>query len=299
MNASAVPGVSYLSVYAAGGGSSLSFGLPFTNASSFGFAAPTGADRVLVLAYDNVYSPPASVGSTTLAAAKNFDNQAVPGAVNGGNPVVLGAADETTPVPITYGSLPAGFALQGTTASLVTSAGVGIILAAPATARYPALPAGATEGGDYYSINTIASNGAEVTSVTKTSPSAVSVAFTFPAGWSYAGPTPASVPAFDVAYPGFSGANGVSYLASWNWWPSGWGDQYITSIHATGNYLSGATSITLPDLSAVTGFLAPPASGTYVDWTVVITQTTYATQALSPTNSTVTSVGNYGIYKVP
>ncbi len=300
VDATAIPGVSTLAVDATGNGYGSGSYSPFSNASSFGFAAATGSNRVLVLAYDNISSPPASAGSTTLAAAKNFDNQAVPGALNSGNPVVLAPSDETTFAPITYSSLPAGFASEGTTADLVTSFGK-IILAAPATAHYPVLPAGATESGDYYSINTIASSGTEVTSITTTSTSAAPVAFAFPAAWVYAGPSPASTPIFNLAYAGFSGASGISYLAYGSWQPLGVGsrDLYFNFIHATGNYLNGGTSITFPDLSSVTGFLSPPVSGTFVNWDASVTQTAYTSQLASPSNATVTSVVNSGRYIVP
>ncbi len=298
VDASAIPGASSLDVYAMGDGFDSAFGSPSSNASGFGFAAPTGSDRVLVLAYNDVYSPPALAGSTTVVAARSFENQAVPGAVNGGNPVVLAPSDETTPVPITLGSLPAGFTLEGTTANLVTSSG-NIILAAPATGHYPALPAGAMESVEYYSVNASATNGTGVTSISRTSPTAVPVAFTFPAGWSYAGPTPASMAIFDLAYAGFSGTNGISYAVSGVWSPAGLGEQHVTVIHATGNYLGGGTSITWPDLSSVTGFYSPPASGSSVLWGASVTQTTYASQPASPANATVTTVGNSGHYIVP
>jgi hypothetical protein len=251
---------------------------------------------VLVLAYDAVYSPPAAAGSTTLAAARNFDNQPVPGPLNGGNPVVFTASDETTSAPITYGSLPSGFSSQGTTANLVTSGGT-IILAAPATTQYPVLPSGAMETGDAYGIRTLASKGSEVTSITKTSTSAGPVAFTYPANWSYGGPAPSSTPIFNVSYSGFAGNNRLDYRTLWNW--TAGGVHNYANVYATANYLNGGTSITWPDISAVTGFLSPPVSGTYVNWSAGITQTTYDSNPASTSNSTVTSVANQGVYQVP
>jgi len=300
VDASAIPGVSSFDVEAVGSDGYGSASISLTDASSFGLAAATGANRVLVLAYNNVSSPPASSGSTTLVAARNFDDQVAPGAVNGGSPIVLAASDETTSVPITYGALPAGFASQGTTAYLLNSnAGTGYILAAPATAHYPALPAGATESGDYYGIRTLASNGSELTSIFTTSPASVPIAFNFPASWSYAGPTPASTPVFDLIYSGFSGTNGIAYQAYWNWRPANFDGLYYTSVHATANYLSGATQLTWADVSGVAGFLSPPASGTDVQWSAAVTQTTYSSQPVSSANSTVTSVSNNGSYVVP
>lgn len=290
IDASAVPGVSSLVISIGNTG----FDFPFTKASSFGFAAPTGTDRVLALAYDAVYSPPASSASTTLAAAKSFDSQPVPGALT----VVFGAQDETTPVALTY-SLPSGFVIDSSIASFLTSAGEANIIAAPATKQYPALPKAATESGDYYSIYLDAYNGRSVMSVIKNLTSAVPVALTFPPGWFYAGPTPSAQPTFNVAYPGFSGANGTSYLAAWNWIPSGTGIQYSANVMATGNYQNGATALSMSDLSPLTGSLPPTVSGAYVNWTARIFQTTYESQPASPANSTVTMVQNSGTYQVP
>lgn len=298
IDASAVPGVSYLEILAGNNAGNGGFNYPFTNATSFGFAAPTGTDRVLVLAWDAVYSPPAPSGSTFLAAARSFDNQAVPGVLNGGNTVVLGLQDETTPVAITY-SLPSGFVVDFSSVVFFTSAGETNIIASPATKQYPALPKGATESGDYYSISMDAYSGSSVMSVTKNLTSAVPVALPFPQGWFYAGPTPSAQPTFNVAYPGFSGGNGTSYLAAWNWIPRSTGIQYSANVIATGNYQNGATSLSMPDLSTLAGSLPPTVSGAYVNWTARIFQTTYESQPASPANSTVTMVQNSGTYQVP
>jgi hypothetical protein len=295
VDASAIPGVNYLVVSAG----NVDFNFPFTNATSFGFATTTGTDRVRVLAYDDVYSPPASSGSTTLAAAKSFDGQAVPGALNGGNTVTLGLQDETTPVAINYSNLPSGFTIDSSTASFVTSADGAFIVASPATKQYVAIPMGATESGDYYSIYMDAYSGSSVMSVVKNLTSAVPVAVTFPPGWSYAGPTPAAQPIFNVAYQGFSGSDGVSYVAAWNWWPVGNGIQYSATVTATRNYLNGTTSVSMPDLSGLAGTLAPPVSGTYLNWTARIFQATFGSQPASLANETLTDVQNSGTYQVP
>jgi hypothetical protein len=300
VDASSIAGVSSFTVSAGNASAGdVNFGAPFTNSSSFGFAAPEGTDRVLVLAYDDVYSPPAPAGSTFLAAARSFDSQAVPGTLNGGNTVTLGAADKTTSVAITYGNLPSGFAIDFSSASFSTgpTGEEKTIIAAPATTQYPSLPQGATEAGDYYSIYMDAYSGNSGMSITKTFTSTVPVALTFPPKWSYAGPTPAAQPTFQVAYQGFSGAVGVSNVTYWSWLSSGVG--YFASVTATATYLNGATSISMPDLSGLTVSIPPPVSGTSVDWSAGITQTTYASQPSSPANATMTTVGNSGTYQVP
>jgi hypothetical protein len=142
-------------------------------------------------------------------------------------------------------------------------------------------------------------SGSSTMSVVKNLTSAVPVALSFPPKWIYAGPMPAAKPTYSVAYQGFSGVNAVSYLAAWNWWPMSDGIQYSATVTATGNYLNGATSISMPDLSGLSGTLSPPVSGTSVNWTATITQTTYESQPASLANATVTSVENSGTYRVP
>ncbi|MHB1958457.1 MAG: hypothetical protein ACYCO5_05440 [Acidobacteriaceae bacterium] len=130
LNASAIPGVTSFAVAAQNGNAMGEGGAGGSSATaSFTLPAPTGSDRVLVLAY----------GSSSLGplAAKNFTNQTVPGALNGGNTVVFGAADQTTIAPITYNNVPSGFSSPSTYVSLqTTSAPVVIALASAATAQY-------------------------------------------------------------------------------------------------------------------------------------------------------------------
>lgn len=305
IDASAVPVVSslgpFLSVDAWGGGSRLSdseFGPSF----DFSFLAPSGQDRVEVEVYDSFQTKVVAVGEgISLAAARSFSGQSVPGALNGGNAVVLGPADETTPEAITYSNVPSGFLTPYTTANLEMSGAGSLVVDTAATTQYPALPASAMESGDYYIFNSVTSNAGNIVAgvyVTQTSATAVPLNVKFPAPWFYAGPPPAALPTFDLGYSGFSGAAGASDSVILTWMPDS-SDERGLQVTATANFLNGSTSLATPDLSVLPGFPASPASGTSVLWEAGISHTTSPLLQPMPTNGTVTSVSNAGWLTVP
>jgi len=295
LNASAIPGVQSFWIDSQYAGHATSVGVTSGATASFNLPAASGNDRVLVLAF----------GSQGPAAAKNFDNQMVPGALNGGNTVVFGAADETTPQTITYNSVPSGFSSPSTLVTLAMGGNANSVpYAERATTQYPALPASATEMGDvyYFTANSSANgtNSSEVEAGTTSSGGPVSL--TFPAPWSYAGPMPAALPTFTFAYSGFSGnANALQNIGMV--WQSGSGAgfpaNYFISVEATANYQAGSTTLAVPDLSGVAGFPTPPASGTQVEWTASIFQQSYSFTSTTPLNATWSSVSNGGSYMVP
>jgi hypothetical protein len=296
IDGSAVPGVTFLAV----SGTVLNLGNPSTS-SSFSIQEPLGPQRIMVTAYGAVSSPPAQAGSTTLLAARNFDNQPVPGALNNGNTVVLGPADVTTSQTITYNGVPSGFATSadvgyGTSAELVTS-DAGSVLLDPATTQYPVLPSAATESGDYYLVSTLAGNENETMQIGKTSSTAIPIIFTFPPTWGFPGPTPAALPTFNVAYAGFPGGSGLDYQVGFYWDPDS-DTRVFFYISASGNYLNGAHSITFPDLTGLQGF-SKPASGSAIPWNAAISQTVYDSTPSSSANATVTTISDMGTYTVP
>ncbi len=298
VDGSAISGVTDYGISQGGGFTGVNLGY---SGRGFSVSDPVGPQRVLVTAYNAISSPPAQVGSISLLAARNFDNQPVPGALNNGNTVVLGPADEATSQTITYNSIPSGFASSagagyGTEAELVMGKLWGVILAFPATTQYPVLPAGATESGDYYLINTSAGNGVETMIINRTSTSGVPVVFTFPPAWGYSGPSPAALPTFNVDYAGFSGSSSLNYQMGF-YWDAG-GARTFFYIAASGNYLNGTRSITFPDLTGLPGF-SKPTTGAYVDWNAAISQTVSGSTPSSPANATTTTVSEAGIYVVP
>jgi len=292
VDASAIPGTAYLNVFAENSESILPDYMSGA-VSSFSFAAPAGSDRVEVLALNN---------ANTVVAARDFTNQAVPGALNNGNTVVLGAADQVVPEPITYNNVPSGYLTPITFVAFDTNGAGGFQLSSAATTQYPAMPAGAVESGDSYSFFAVANNSAgngEGVAAALTSTTGGPVSFTFPAPWVYAGPTPAALPTLDFAYTGFAGKTGVVQAADLTWM-TGPSAAVYSELIATSGYQNGSTTLAFPDLSAVSGFPAPPSSGTPVIWLAQILQSSYG--VLQPSQSGGTSastVQNGGTFNVP
>jgi hypothetical protein len=75
-------------------------------------------------------------------------------------------------------------------------------------------------------------------------------------------------------------------------------DFYYT-MTASADYLSGATSLQLPDLSSITGFIPDPASGTELIWSAQTSQNSAGSWPSSAVNSNEFSVGASGEYLVP
>jgi hypothetical protein len=302
VDASAIPVASFLDINA-GNGTGQSSTTLGSSSGSFSLAAPAGTDRVEVAAYSSVQVSVSNgfFETISLVAAKSFSSQTVPGALNGGNTVVFSAADETTLEPLTYSSVPSGYGAPSTLVGYEMGGQGAFLIASFATSGYPVLPAGATQSGDSYVFTASAqntSNAIERVVVTTTSASAVPESFAFPTAWSYAGPTPAALPSFDLSYTGFSGKtdvhNGVGMT-----WVTGSTTENLVAVTATENYLNGSTTLAVPDLSNLTGFIAPPASGTDVVWTAEISQGSSSSGQSSGSNGTVTTVLNTGHYKVP
>ncbi|HTW78808.1 MAG TPA: hypothetical protein VME23_04590 [Terracidiphilus sp.] len=305
VDASAIPGANYLGIAAANGSSSQTAMLSGAS-STFSESMPAGTDRVAVAGYVYTTMEQNGVdsGAETLAAVRNFDGVAVPGAVNSGNTVTLGATDAVTAQPITYKNVAGGLSTPITDAYYVWSDGGSFLLSFGVNTQYPAVPADAAESGDYYSFVSVASMtipGSQVvdqalvdTNTTASGPLTV----TFPAPWTYTGPTPAAQPVFDMANSGITGTTGLTEAGELSW-SVGSTSEFSSTVIATGNYLNGSTSLTFPALTGLTGFVSAPSSGTVAAW--------YATVSLSPLaslqpltqNGTASGVENLGSFTVP
>jgi len=256
--------------------------------------APLGTYDVPVL----VTTGGASFGD--IAAAKILRAQTIPGVLNGGNLIDFTASDETTQQPITFTNLPSGYIADSPSASYETAGGVSILLNLLGPAgEYTALPAGTYQSGDYYQIAAGAYTGVSTfqgVGVLKIVTSGGPQNFTLPAPWTYAGPTAASLPTFNLSYSGFSGMANISESAIIQW-NQGTVSQNLIEMTTTANYQSGATSITIPDLSGLTGFIAPATSGTTITWTANVFQgDPFLT---TPPSGIVQSVGAGGTYTEP
>ena len=241
-------------------------------------------------------------------AVKTFDPQQVPGALNGGNPVVLTTADETTSQTVAYKNVPAGFTAPTLQVLFNMAEKTGFIVAIGPGTFYPALPAAAMDSGDFYSFIAISYQSSldgigvgPAVAAYATTPTGGPMTFSFPAPWSYSGPTPAALPMFDFTYPGFSGKNGLERLATLTWLtgtPSAI-DEKTFIVRTTGNYLNGTAQVAFPDTSSLTGFPPAPPSGTHVSWSAEIGQHSYESGQTAPSSSTGSAVLTEGGYTVP
>jgi hypothetical protein len=259
---------------------------------SFQTSGPIGSDRVLMGIYDSSYDHPLAI--------KNFNNQTVPGALNGGNTVTFTAADATTAQPVSLVNLPAGYGTPFTTVRALNGL---FTLATGAVTQYAQLPAGVFQSGDYYSIVSTAnlSSGPQPNTIAvflyPTSGGPVTISF--PAPWTTADLTPAGEPTFNFDYTGYAGKSGILSEGGFFWASSADPSQLDEiGVSATQNYLGNVTSLAVPDLSSAGGFLTPPASGTDVSWGETIYQQTYpSSNSLAGGSETYVSVG--GSYTVP
>jgi hypothetical protein len=305
VNAAAIPGASEVILWGSGGYPFVSAtgGPPSSSPLNFSGQMVAGTYDVLVVVYD-------STGLYPLAV-RILRSQTIPGALNGGNPVVFAASDETVKQTITYNNVPAGSSpYDAPFVDFYTSGGQGITLeggpsTTPAT-QYPALPAAAPQSGDYYTFDTWTSSGAgggtlgAVVYASSGGPQTI----TFPSTpWTYSGPTAAALPTFNFNYTGFSGMLSVMQIASIQW-PLGVSQTdskgtstNSTTVSATENYQNGDTTLSIPNLSGLTGFLAPAPSGTSVSWYAIVQQGWPS--STTPPNGTVKSVENIGEYTEP
>lgn len=296
VDASAIAAASFVTLNAQSGTSSASISSS-TPLANFNLAAPAGTDRVEVLAFQSGLQN--GTESTSLVAARNFPSQTVPGALNGGSPVILSTADETTAAPITYTNVPSGFTGPSTLCFFEMAGGGTFLVADAATTQYPVLPAGAVQTGDSYVFEAIARNGLQTVSSFSYTSAGGPVSFTLPTPWSYAGPTPAALPTFNFNYAGFTGKSGVTEAASIGWSVATFSENTISAI-ATANYQNSTTSLAIPDLSGIAGFWASPASGTQIAWSAEISQNSWGgVLQTAPSTATANIVLNGGTYTVP
>jgi hypothetical protein len=297
VDASAIPGVTSLSVFAMGSGTSRAAtktgDMLSGQTGNFSFNAPAGSDRVLVLARDN---------SGNLLAVRNFASQAVPGALHGGSTIVLDANDLTIPEAVSYANLLAGYSVMNANALVVLNTDTRVVIG-QVQSSYPAFPASALQSGDRYVVSAFASTGGASSSTMQSAVSTTQsisvnapITLNFPTPWNDVAPVPSATPGFPINYTGFAGGSNLSVNA----WiqtpilpPSG-GTQYSYSIETTSHAMQGAT-VSLPDLSGISGFYPPPASGNQVLWTITLEATTGSAYPDPDSKSVLAS----GIYTTP
>jgi len=291
VDATAIPGAEWINVTNQGGGpgDTLNFSGDLT-----------------VGTYDIPVYVTGAEGPYVALAARILRDQTIPGALNGGAPVVFQTADETVSQTIAYNNVPNGYSLDSRQVIYYSAGGAEVSLdqnEVPLT-QYLAMPSDAYQSGDYYHFSVgiyDAASGGSV-SVERYTSSPGPQSFTFPAPLSYAGPAPAALPTFNFAYSGFSGMSNISQEAGIGWTLGqltiqGNFDFDSITMTATANYQNGSTAMSIPDLSNLTGFLAPAPSGTTVEWNAGVYQgDPFLT---SPPSGTIQSVVNSGSYTEP
>jgi hypothetical protein len=235
-------------------------------------------------------------GDSTVLAAKILRAQTVPGALNGGATITFSPSDATTLQTATFSNAPAGANLFGVNAAFFTGSGAYVDLTlSHSPNQFLVMPSGTAQSGDYYLIGEQASSNGSAVGVQLYTSSTGSVALSFPAAWSYAGPAAAKLPTFHFTYPGFAGLSNLTRSASIVW---NQGDSVsLISVVATAEYQGQSTSMTIPDLSTIPGFVTPAASGTYIEWNAEILQG-LQTVATTP-SGTLQNVSNSGTYIEP
>jgi hypothetical protein len=266
---------------------------------TFSVNLPTGANDVALIAVDGAAPP-------NVLAVKFVRAQTSPGAVNGGGQVFFTASDQVTTQPLTVNNVPAGDVTPPAVAvEYFTANGTQILLDNNSATSYPAVPTAAAQSGDFYfySSNTVdtATHNSSVAITQTTTTGGGPATITLPAPWSFAGPAAATFPTFTFTYTGFNSLAAVSQQGEIEWAPTASTLNTIT-VTATSSFQSGATTITIPNLTSLPGFIAPAPSGTSIHWVADVfggtVQEFAAAATLSP-NASISSVQNQGNFTQP
>jgi hypothetical protein len=261
VDAAAISGATAVSISANGVGANLGIN------GNFDVDLPVGTEDV-ALGVEN--------GTLDVAAVKINRSQTIPGAINGGADIVFGEADATTMQPFTLTNLPPGFLAGGLAVRYLTANGTNFNLTAGgsgASGTYPAVPIAATKTGDFYSYSSTAitqpqnppGNAIQTIEIAQTTTSGGGpVVLAFPAPWSFSGPAPSGLPTFNFNYAGFSGMKLVAQQVTMEWATGA--TRNLLSVTATASFQNGSTSLTIPDMSSLSGFFPAIPSGTQVSW---------------------------------
>lgn len=237
-----------------------------TTTGSFSFNVTPGTNDVAVEALD---------ATSHVLAVKIARAQTAPGSINGGATIALTAADNLVATPLTINNIPAGWPVPtSSNDEAFTANGTRLVFSGTGT-QYMALAGADSIASDYYVIN--ANEPAPGTSnlISNTQyTSGGAVTLTWPTPLLYAGPTATAWPSFALTYTGFSAMPFVNYYGQISW-PTGATTQNEIGVYATPAYLGATTTVTIPDLSAISGFFNHAASGATVTWFTSVTGGTY------------------------
>jgi hypothetical protein len=260
VDATAIPGVSNVLVVGNGG-----FG-SFLNAThgSFNLNMPLGTNDIVVAAVD---------GSLNPLAVKVLRSQTVSGAVNGGNTIVLSASDEVTQEPLTINNAPANFIPPVVFVEYRTANGTLLNMRLSAATTYPAVPPAILQTGDNYFVECFTDDTAthnSVVTVNQIVNTAAPLTINLPPVWSpFSGPAATTFPTFSFNYSGFAASPNLSYQVFMRW-ATGASTENRIEVTATANFQNGSSTLSIPNLTSLPGFLPPAPSGTTVGYGALI-----------------------------
>jgi hypothetical protein len=157
-------------------------------------------------------------------------------------------------------------------------------------ASYPAISSSEAQPSDSYEFVAIATNQGQSILAGQTTSTAGPITVTLPTPLPFTAPTASQFPSFSNV--GLAGTVSSTTSASISWSTSNLSNFAGISVTGTSAYQNGSTSIAIPDLTAISGFLAPAASGTPIKW-----QTSATLAASTPGSSA--SVLNQGMFTQP
>ena len=279
VDASAIPNTAGVWIYPGFGGVSGSVG--------------TFSDRVLPGTYDFAALAVDTAGK--ILGVKFARAQTVPGAVNDGNPIKFLASDAATVQSISVtNDLWGGPPLGGVTADFTTGSGTSFNLMVSPNS-YSVVPSSEAQSGDYYTFGASDTNPAigQAIGTTQTATNASAVTLAMPAPMAYSAPVPSTFPNFNIDYSGFPVH---TYTASISWVVRDPdfedASEFSITTAATASLQNGATTLAIPDLSSLSGFVGAATSGTTIDWSTSLSSGTTSSGSSS-------WVQNSGTYVVP
>ncbi|HEV3154626.1 MAG TPA: hypothetical protein VGZ02_12545 [Candidatus Baltobacteraceae bacterium] len=260
---SQIPGATSAHIYV---GNAASFQNSVAGAATFN-DAPSGTQDLAAIAF--------GAGATDALAVKIQRGVTVTSAL--GPLTALNNTDTTSTATVALAGVPSGFNTQ-VNAWYITKGGAQLTIKdAGSTATYPTVAAADTQSGDYYYLQTFATNtsGSSLSQVgtSQTFSSAQNVSLTFPAPLTYSAPAAAQYPTFAVpSYNGFTISGSTAFIFG-AFAPM----QNEIIVGTTSSYLSTVgNSLAFPNLSSLPGFLSEPASGHAEDWMAQVFSSTVA-----------------------
>ena len=291
VDASAFPTTAQIYFFGLGNGGSIS-----GNTGTYSGAFSNGSSDLAIVAED--------INSLPLAI-KILRNQTVPGTLNGGNPIVFLASDAMRAEPLTVTNVAAGFSTPSPVMFYQT-ANIGFDVSSQSGTQYAVVPATEAQAGDIYSVSVFDTDSlnSQFLNVSRNLASAGGpVTVALPAPLNYAGPTAEAFPTFDLKYTGFvSGsipAGTAQGYTAFIQWTAPTGTSGSLGIGATPNYMNGGSTLTVPDLTRIRGFIEAAASGQSVNWFAGVYVDTFQATAAAFQNAYAENVEAHGSYVEP